>query len=169
MDITWENCTLRSWLNNDFYYKAFSASDRKKIVTVHNENPDSYELYKRWGTHDGAKGGNATDNKVFLLSWTEARDYLDGKPYDHDSSLAADKYNQKLLCRPTAYTNAQGLYIYYNDDSKYYPSDTDGCCCWWLRSPGYDQSSAARVYYTGALEGPLSSSHFGVRPALLID
>ena len=40
MEIDWENSTLRSWLNNDFYNTAFSASDRKRIVTAHNENPD---------------------------------------------------------------------------------------------------------------------------------
>ena len=170
-DITWENCTLRAWLNNDFYNKAFSASDRKKIVTAHNENPDSYELYKpmNFGSYVyGAEGGNATDDQVFLLSWTEARDYLDGKLYD---DLGTGNYNQKLLCRPTAYAKAQGVETYSNSDN-YYPSDTAGCCWWWLRSPGQDQSSAAPVYYAGALDGHygyVDYSAVGVRPALLID
>ena len=171
VDITWENCTLRSWLNNDFYNKAFSASDRKKIVTAHNENPDSYELYKPWNSGssvNGAEGGNATDDKVFLLSWTEARDYLDGKVYDYD--LGGGNYNQKLLCRPTAYAKAQGVWTYSNSDN-YYPSDTAGCCWWWLRSPGFIQYTAAIVSYAGALDDDLyvTSSYLGVRPALIID
>lgn len=29
--ITWENCSLRSWLNNDFYKNSFSNDERKKI------------------------------------------------------------------------------------------------------------------------------------------
>ena len=168
-DITWENCTLRSWLNNDFYNKAFSASDKKRILTAHNENPDSYELYKPENSGSyvrGAEGGNATDDNVFLLSWTEARDYFDGKLYRG----AAYNYNQKLLCRPTAYAKAQGVWTYGNGDN-YYPSDTDGCCCWWLRSPGYIQDATEWVSYDGALYGNYVDAYrpVGVRPALLID
>ena len=173
VDITWENCTLRSWLNNDFYNKAFSASDREKIVTAHNENPDSYELFKSWDSGSyvlGAEGGNATDDKVFLLSWTEARDYLDGKVYD--SSLGTGNYNQKLLCRPTAYAKAQGVMTYSKSDN-YYPSDTAWCCWWWLRSPGDTQNGAVVVGLDGALSDHsgyyVNFSSEGVRPALLID
>jgi len=170
-DITWENCTLRSWLNNDFYNTAFSTSDKKRIVTAHNENPDSYELYKPWNSGSdvyGAEGGNATDDKVFLLSWTEARDYLDGKLYDF--APRAGNYNQKLLCRPTAYAKAQGVWTYSNS-GNYYPSDTAGCCLWWLRSPGHTQDTAAFVHECGALyyDYDVSFSGWGVRPALLID
>ena len=165
-DVTWENCELRSWLNNDFYNKAFSASDRKKIVTAHNENPDSYELYKPWNHGSsvyGAEGGNATDDKVFLLSWTEARDYLDGK-YD-----LGRIYNQKLLCRPTAYVKAWGVWTFSNSDN-YYPSDTVGCCGWWLRSPGMFWNEAAGVGGTGAIgSNGVDAGLGGVRPALLID
>ena len=167
-DITWEDCTLRSWLNNDFYNTAFSASDRKKIVTAHNENPDSYELYKQQNPSYGADGGNATDDKVFLLSWTEARDYLDGKL--SDANLGVGNYNQKLLCRPTVYAKAQGVRTYSNSDN-YYPSDTAGCCFWWLRSPGSFQYYTLRVGYDGALSTYAlnSTSTVGVRPALFID
>ena len=171
IEIDWENCTLRSWLNNDFYNTAFSSSDRKKIVTAHNENPDSYDLYKPWNSGSyvyGAEGGNATDDKVFILSWTEARDYLDGKLYDSD--LGTGNYNQKLLGRPTAYAKAQGVWTYSNSDS-YYPDETEGCCWWWLRSPGFGQYSAAGVDISGALYSDYSVdiNDDGVRPAILID
>ncbi len=172
-DITWENCTLRSWLNNDFYNTAFSSSDKKRIVTAHNENPDSYELYKPWNYGSsvyGAEGGNATDDKVFLLSWTEARDYLDGKLYE--DRLGAGNYNQKLLCRPTAYAKAQGVGTWtYSNSDNYGPSDIDGCCWWWLRSPGPLQHFAATVIIDGSLGnyGSVGDSGEGVRPALLID
>ena len=169
-DITWENCTLRSWLNNDFYNKAFSSFDKKWIVTAHNSNPDSYELYRPLNTSSytyGAKGGNATNDKVFLLSWTEARDYFGGKLYDSD--IGAGNYNQKLLCKPTAYAKAQGGWAYSNSDN-YYPSDTDGCCWWWLRSPGNNQDSAALVRNYGALNYYfVHGSTGGVRPAILIN
>ena len=177
-DITWEDCTLRSWLNNDFYNNAFSASDKGRIATAHNENPDTYELYKDYHRNNqtwGAKGGNATDDNVFLLSWTEARDYFEGKLSDYD--LGAENYNQKLLCRPTAYTKAQGISTCSSSDNEKYfhrPSDVVGCCGWWLRSPGPDQSgvSASNVGYDGSLGRGGDNPDYpanGVRPALLID
>lgn len=170
MEIDWENCTLRSWLNNDFYNTAFSASDRKRIVTAHNENPDSYELYKPWNKDSevaGAVGGNATDDNVFLLSFEEVRDYLDGRLYNY--KIGAENYNQKLLCRPTAYVKAQGVETYSNSDNIY-PADTVGCCWWWLRSPGYAQDFAASVCDNGALSNRIVKYDAdGVRPALLID
>ena len=134
MEIDWENCTLRSWLNNDFYNTAFSASDRKRIVTAHNENPDSYDLYKQLDPSYGAVGGNATDDNVFLLSFEEVRDYLDGRLYNYE--IGAENYNQKLLCRPTAYVKAQGVETYPNSNNIY-PADTVGCCWWiWYRKTG---------------------------------
>ncbi len=36
--ITWENCTLRSWLNGDFLNN-FSSDEQSKIVQVTNTNP----------------------------------------------------------------------------------------------------------------------------------
>ena len=167
MEIDWENCTLRSWLNNDFYNTAFSASDRKRIVTAHNENPDSYDLYKQLDPSYGAVGGNATDDNVFLLSFEEVRDYLDGRLYNY--KIGAENYNQKLLCRPTAYVKAQGVETYSNSNNIY-PADTVGCCWWWLRSPGYAQDFAASVCDDGSISTRIVKYDAdGVRPALLID
>lgn len=172
MDTTWDNRMFRAWLNNDFYNKAFSASDMKRIVTAHNENPDSYELYKPWNSGSnvwGAEGGNTTDDKVFLLSWTEARDYFDGKLYD--LSLGVNNYNQKLLCRPTDYAEVRGVKTWSNR-GDYYPGDTRGCCWWWLWSPGDEQDDVTIVDWTGALSRSDKLENLfgiGVRPAILID
>ncbi|MBQ6134321.1 MAG: hypothetical protein IJI65_09230 [Lachnospiraceae bacterium] len=181
-EITWEDCLLREWLNNDFYNTAFSAYDKQRIVTAHNENPDSYELYKPWNwnpdSHFGAKGGNATYDKVFLLSWTEARDYFDGEVVKDTVSHApkAEDYNQKLLCRPTTYAIAQGAWVKPDNtspndlDSQEYPSDVVGCCEWLLRSPGQVQQMATGVLFSGGLfTYSVHNSGYGVRPAILID
>jgi len=172
MDTTWDNRMFRAWLNNDFYNIAFSDSDKKRIVTAHNENPDSYELYKPWNDDSyvyGAEGGNTTDDKVFLLSWTEARDYFDGKLYD--LSLGVNNYNQKLLCRPTDYAEVRGVKTWSNR-GDYYPGDTRGCCWWWLWSPGDEQDDVTIVDWTGALSRSDKLENLfgiGVRPAILID
>lgn len=136
-------------------------------MTAHNENPDSYALYRPWSPSYGAKGGNATDDKCFILSWTEARDYLDGKLIEND--IGKDNYNQKLLCIPTVYAKAKGVSTYSNGAVDY-PFDTADCCFWWLRSPGPYQASAAYVYGDGAINyGSIMYDKEAVRPAILID
>jgi hypothetical protein len=64
--ITWENCTLRKYLNGDFY-NSFSASDKKLILITHLVNHDS--LF-------GTEGGNDTDDYIFLLGMDGAFQYL---------------------------------------------------------------------------------------------
>ena len=170
--ITWENCTLREWLNNDFYNTAFSDTEKKRIATVFNENPDSYELYKPWlfelGSTYGAEGGNTTRDNVFLLSWTEARDFLNGKLYDQ--KIGGKNYNQKLICKPTAYARARGAWAANYTGGSEYPNDVDGCCCWWLRSPGSFRNEATHVFADGDIEEAIvNRGDFAVRPAILID
>ena len=85
---TWETCTLRKWLNNDFINAAFSAEERAKIptVTVSADKNPSYST----------SPGNNTTDKVFLLSITEVNKYF-----------SSDSARQ---CRGTAYCYAQGAY-----------------------------------------------------------
>ncbi len=64
-DITWENCSLRRWLNEDFYDSKFSDGEKAAIVTTHNTfTEDDY--------HYESDCGNDTDDRVYLLSYTEA-------------------------------------------------------------------------------------------------
>ena len=89
--ITWENCSLRNWLNNDFLKNAFSAEEQKKIQSVTvtaDKNPDS-----------SATPGNNTTDKVFLLSITEVNKYL--------------KSSKAKLCEPTKYTKSKNVYSGY--------------------------------------------------------
>ena len=69
-DITWEDCSLRKWLNETFYNEAFGEAHKKLIVksTVSaDKNPD-YSI---------SPGNNTTDN-VFLLSIKEVNKYFGG-------------------------------------------------------------------------------------------
>lgn len=58
--VTWEKCSLRTWLNNDFLNAAFGNSEQAKILLSHLNNPGNPYFY--------TTGGNATDDKVFLLT-----------------------------------------------------------------------------------------------------
>ena len=79
-DVTWENCNLRMWLNNDFLKAAFSAEEQRRIKLSDLVNDDNQEFYTR--------GGNNTQDRVFCLSLTEAERY-----FNNDS---------EIMCRLTA-------------------------------------------------------------------
>lgn len=74
-EVTWETCTLRKWLNED-YYNNLSEAERSMIVEVENDNPDNVET--------GVSGGNRTKDKVFILSLDEVNDYL---PKESDRAI----------------------------------------------------------------------------------
>lgn len=57
-DITWENCSLRSWLNGKYLKDTFSEAEQEAILETENMNPDN----RRYHT----KGGNPTKDRVFL-------------------------------------------------------------------------------------------------------
>jgi hypothetical protein len=66
-NITWENCTLSEYLNNEFYNK-FSKSDMARIIEETNKNPDN-QWYE-------TKGGDDTRDKIFLSSLDEVVKYF---------------------------------------------------------------------------------------------
>ena len=68
-DVTWETCTLRKWLNSEYYKSAFSNTQKEAIIESELENPNNPEY---WDTY----GGNTTRDKIFLLSIDEARKYI---------------------------------------------------------------------------------------------
>jgi tetratricopeptide (TPR) repeat protein len=87
-DVTWETCTLRKWLNNDFINAAFSADEKVMIPTV-TVSADKHPYYS-------TNPGRATQDQVFLLSITEVNKYFE--------SGSARK------CFPTNYAVANGAY-----------------------------------------------------------
>ena len=143
-DVTWETCTLRTWLNETFLNEAFSEAEQIIIQTTEvsaDRNPD-------WSTDPG----NATEDKIFLLSIIETYTYF-----------ASDEAS---MCVPTAYAIANGAWT-----SGSYNVDGEATCWWWLRSPGLYQYGAALVYRDGGVD---SIGHYvfidsdGVRPAMWI-
>ena len=63
--ITWAECSLRLWLNQEFYELAFNEAERERICTVKNKTLPSY------GCGVTIDGGKATEDKLFLLSKEE--------------------------------------------------------------------------------------------------
>lgn len=139
-DVTWETCTLRKWLNNDFIDDAFSMEEKLRIPTVTvsaDENPD-------YSTNPG----NATQDRVFLLSITEVDKYF--------------STDIERVCDATDYALTKGAY-HANGSNK---------CWWWLRSSGQNNKTAA---YCGVGLGVnmsglyVESNYIAVRPAMWVN
>ena len=151
--ITWEQCTLRAWLNGEFLKKAFSSKEQSAILITDVDN-SSGQGYSKWNTN----GGNNTQDQVFLLSYAEANRYL-GVTYD-------DSNNTMSRVALTAYAISHGAYT----SDSYQTADGEPVGFWWLRSPGNNRNSAAYVYSDGSLN--YSSVNGGknvVRPAFWLN
>ncbi len=140
--ITWENCTLRNWLANEFLNTAFTAEERKGILTTAVDNSQA-QRYRGYQTN----GGNDTRDRIFILSYQEAyRKYFGG--------------DNPGRCEPTAYAKQNGAYV----------SASTGNCWWWLRSPGSMPNHATRMFYAGSSFDVSANNGTGcVRPALWLD
>ena len=152
VDITWEKSTLRAWLNQEFLKKAFSSTEQKAILTTAVDNSSS-QGYSEWST----SGGNNTQDKIFLLSYGEAKKYL-GVTWE-------DRNNMKSRVALTGYAYKR---VYKWDDNKTAEGTAAGR--WWLRSPGYYQDCAAFVLNDGSLGSNLVYDDSGcVRPAMWVN
>lgn len=142
--ITWEQCTLRGWLNNEFYNRAFSAKEEQYIL----QSDVSADKTSKYNTNSG----NTTKDKVFLLSNVEANEYF--------------KSDDERMCAPTDYARGAATSNTYKVEDRY-------TCIWWLRSPGCS-SSTAKVQFDGSInngsycEGYVDSFLNAVRPCVRI-
>ena len=145
-DVTWESCSLRKWMNGTFLNKAFNAEEQAQIqnTTVSADKNPEYNT----------NPGNATTDKVFLLSINEVEKYFNS--------------DEARKCAPTAYAKAQGAYT----SDSYKTASGAATCWWWLRSPGSSQGSAATVNHGGSVICNGYSVIYdtdAVRPALWIN
>ncbi|MBQ3049757.1 MAG: hypothetical protein IJC94_07365 [Oscillospiraceae bacterium] len=92
----WGTCTLRTWLNEEFYNEAFSDAEKAMVPTV------TVVAERSPYPSNTANPGENTEDKVFILNVQEAESYL--------SSNKA----RKSLC--TEYTKAKGNFV---DDNGY--------------------------------------------------
>jgi hypothetical protein len=158
VEITWEKCTLRTWLNSAFYNKAFSTSEQSAILptNVDNSSSQGFSLYS-------SDGGNNTQDKIFLLSVAEAYKYFN---VQYSVSNNTKSTNTKSRVQPTVYAIEQGAYI--SNGNKTAEGTAAGI--WWLRSPGSVQDSAAFVNYDGSLLSCyVYFASCAVRPAFWLD
>jgi len=68
-EITWKNCTLRKYLNKEFY-ESFNVSDKEQILEVTIENSGNSQC--------NVGGCGETKDRIFTLSIEEVKSYLEG-------------------------------------------------------------------------------------------
>ncbi len=178
--MTWEDCALRAWLNDDFLNAAFTEAEQEHIAVTNVVNEDNPIF--------GTPGGNDTSDKIWLLSLGDLEKYfhisveegleIESK-YDDLMPAGVSAYTKycydqdhRIVAKPTAYAIQQEFYpldidaeveIFSNAPEPYpgYYAPTlnwleavryaDGCDRWWLRSPGDREIYAALVSRDGTV------------------
>lgn len=158
-DITWLDCDLRHWLNDEFYDVAFTHAEKEVVKTIHNT--------------DNGEGSPNTDDKIFLLSATEV------------NSLTEELGKDFRRARGTEFAKTKktdGCHLYVMDKNI----DTDyiteggrkyGCSWWWLRNQGRlkgkgnDPSRAVFIGTRASIRhyARVNLAGYGVRPAVRLD
>ncbi len=169
----WRDCDLRRWLNKDFFYKAFSDSERKCILETKIDTVDNPTCH--------TKGCGKTKDKIFCLSFEEASDYFGndtGKRIEliHDNA----SINPARACTPTAFAINQGVCTVSSSrefrESFGIPivaahEPWFDYCFFWLRSPGRSPNCAPDINLFGGIGwggNDVDSDYIAVRPAMRI-
>ncbi len=117
---TWDTSSYRAWLNGDFYNSSFSDAEKSRVLMVTNENMSNPVT--------GIKGGNRTQDRIFLLAVDEAEYYFRTK--------------EDRKTGPTAYANANSITLYHKT----------GTSTWMLRTPGFNAGLKTLVYGDGTVD-----------------
>ena len=154
--VTWENCTLRKWLNEEFYNEAFSSNDKSiiRLTDLENEsNPKS-----------NISGGNNTTDRVFILSYGEAVKYFNA---DINASQE-NPYDYHIACIPTRFAEIKGLEA---NNSMLMDPSIGATCSYWFRTVGNSQNRAVDVWvgFINVTGSDVNSGKHGVRPCITIN
>ena len=176
-DVTWEDSTIRSWLNGysasagiqdgdsnskNFIDTAFGISEQQVIKETILENKDNI--------YYGIDGGNDTHDKIFLLSESEV---YTGAAQEYGFFASGEKEDEARVAKSSVYAKAMG--VLYEPGIYNYKGSTDssiGNCWWWLRSPGDYGNYAVYANCYGRADGfgiYTGYKNCGVRPALKLE
>ena len=153
--VTWKDCTLRKWLNNDFYNYAFNDAEKDSIILSNIVTKNN--------------GNEVTEDKVFLL------DTVDIDKYFRQFDLSTD--NPKLATKGTVYArniHDGGLKLWVRTNDKW----CQGNSYFYLREMGVSTTNIAAVGSGGNIYGSVyhgserivnvNEKDGGVRPAIWV-
>lgn len=149
-DRLWNECSLRTWLNDSFFKEAFTEREQASVQLSHLETPGE-------SVHD-TELVPATEDRVFLLSIQEVEQYF-GLAWGSTGHF----YDNDIKAQPTAYALSGGM------ETK------NQRASWYLRSSGWiGDKSFSSVSVDGGITsvsdiGPVEGKVRGVRPAVWVD
>ncbi len=135
-DATWEDCSLRAWLNGEFADTAFTADEKAAIAETTNTDTKN-NVAPTPDKADDASVHQApeTTDTVFVLSVAEAKGYFAN--------------NAARSAQPTQYAMDKGVYTGVAATD----AQSDGAAVWWLRTNGYYSGYEAVVTDDGYVHG----------------
>ena len=139
--VTWENSTLRTWLNKDFLNEAFSSVEQTQISTVTVSTDKMNTLFT-------TNPGKDTQDKIFLLSGSEVRRYFSS--------------NMPGGCEVTAYAKERGAFTRNSNRGWWWlrsPGSDKQSNAMYVDSAGNVKAAGVNV----------NNSKYVVRPAMWID
>ena len=129
-DVTWETCSLRKWLNVDFYNEAFTSLEQEAIISTNVINNDTVS-YCPSGKYRGTGiGGNDTYDKIYLLSIDEANNIQYG--------FGGKEIETQDVWR-TDYAEKEGVLSSWSGVNA------------WLRSPADNNKAASYINTSGSI------------------
>lgn len=140
--VTWEDCSLRKWLNNEFYSFAFSDEEQERILLSEIVSEDTSLLCAMGGT------SFVTKDKVFVLSVQEAHKYFD-----------ADESRRAIVTERAKLNGAD--YDVFQGNGR-----------WWLRTTFKDVGVAYAILFLGRVGDfgyPVSDEDGCIRPCMWIN
>lgn len=152
-DEVWADCSLRTWLNYDFYEEAFDTSEKKFVLVSDVKTEDN--------VYCGRDGGPDSKDKVFILSIEESEKYFAEPRLD---SYGYIRDNRDLAARASEYLiEKENIYVSNNGE-------------WYSKNVAYvlrDPASILREAYTVGSDGTISSydekmDKLGVRPMVWV-
>ena len=127
---TWNSCSLRSWLNDEFYKKAFGAEEQS-IILASDVSADANPKFK--STTQGVK----TTDKIFIMSANQVNQY------SKYSLTKCDCTTYALKQREAAFGYAVSSAIELTD---YNASVEKKSHQWWTRTMGKSKNDVVTVH-----------------------
>ena len=169
-DVSWQNCTLRSWLNGyeaqanvsaadysgageSFLDTAFSAEEREAILETAVRNEPNYYF--------GMDSGTGTTDRIFLLAESEL--FIYDSPEIHGFSRRDEVADRAKQFQPTGYALWKGVWQ---------ETGERGDVFWITRTTGYTHANVVYVDESGYMYNRgilVTCGDAAIIPALVLD
>ena len=169
-DVSWDNCTLRSWLNGygeqanasaidysgsgeNFLDLAFSAQEQEAILETSVRNEDNYYF--------GMDSGSQTKDRIFLLAESEL--FIHDSSEIHGFSRRDEVPDRAKQFRPTGYALWKGAWQDAEEGKNVF---------WITRTTGYTHANVVYVDESGYMYNRgilVTCRDAAIIPALVLD